>query len=156
VQISDRPFIPTDFEYGRKLFLGTARQQNGGPSCISCHAVGDHAGLGGGRLGPDLTKVYERLGGRKPLSAWLAAPATPTMQAVFAAHPLNEGEILALVALFSDQAQNQLPTRPPQTFIILGLIGAIGMLFMLNYMWQGRIRSIRHDLLNQTRLQEGD
>ncbi len=56
-------------------FLAQQRLEAGGAACISCHSMHDVAALGGGRLGPDLTNVYERLEGRKALSAWLVAPA---------------------------------------------------------------------------------
>ena len=60
----------------------------------------DAPALGGGRLGPDLTNVYERLKGRAALSAWLMAPGTETMQPIFKNHPLSAEEIHALVAYF--------------------------------------------------------
>ena len=66
--------------------------------------------LAGGKLGPDLNAVFERLNGRKGLATWLSAPATPTMQAVFKDHPLDSEEILPLVAYFADKA-----VAPPES-----------------------------------------
>ena len=105
VQVSDRPFTPQDVTTGRMLFLGTKPLASGGPPCISCHTVHGLAGLGGGRLGPDLSLVYERLQGRKGLSAWLTAPPSPTMSPVLANRPLQPDEILALAAFFEDAAK---------------------------------------------------
>ncbi len=44
-------------EAGRKLFTGETSFSSGGPPGMSCHNVGVGA-LGGGSLGPDLTKVW--------------------------------------------------------------------------------------------------
>jgi mono/diheme cytochrome c family protein len=79
MQISDRPFTAADIDQGRQIFMGIQHLANAGPPCISCHTARDLGGLSGGRLGPDLTLVFERLQGRKNLAAWLTAPATPTM-----------------------------------------------------------------------------
>jgi mono/diheme cytochrome c family protein len=73
MQISDRPFTSHDIAQGRAVFLGERGLLNGGPACISCHTVKGNGALGGGRLGPDLTRVYERLQGRKNIAAWYRA-----------------------------------------------------------------------------------
>ena len=83
VKISNKPFTDQDRLTGHQYFVGTRTLKNGGAACISCHGMHDISALGGGRLGPDLTRVYERLKGRKALSAWLMAPATETMQPIF-------------------------------------------------------------------------
>ncbi|MCP5110930.1 MAG: cytochrome c, partial [bacterium] len=79
LQITDRPFTAPEIEQGRQIFLGNRRLAGGGPACISCHTMKGLGGLSGGRLGPDLSRVYERLQGRQSLGAWLFAPATTTM-----------------------------------------------------------------------------
>ena len=124
VKFSDRPFTPEDVEMGRRLFLGLERLTNGGPSCISCHTVRGLSLLGGGRLGADLTKVSERIGGRKPLSAWLVSPATTTMRPVFRGHPIDPEEILSLVAFFEDSAKQvgDDDSVAPLTFFLIGLM----------------------------------
>jgi mono/diheme cytochrome c family protein len=147
-QVSDRPFTPADIERGRSLFIGRSRLMAGGPACISCHTTGSMSGLGGGRLGPDLTKAFERLGGRKGLSVWLSSPATPTMQSVFGKRALDADEILSLVSLFDLDARTQTEAASnTSTFLPLGLAGALGMLFGLNRLWGGRLRSVRRELL---------
>src|SRR2546430_6115081 len=91
-------------EQGKAIFSGDRRMVNEGPACISCHTVKGVGALGGGRLAPDLTRVYERLQGRKSIGAWLFAPATPTMSSTFRKHPLKAEEISPLVAFFEDSA----------------------------------------------------
>lgn len=147
--ISDQPFTPVDVAEGRKLFLGVRPFANGGPSCISCHTVGTLGGLGGGRLGPDLTLVYERLGGRKAVGAWLTAPATTTMQSVFRRKPLKPEEIPLLLAFFEDAASQGLPADSVSLlkFFMLGFGGMFLGLVFLQAAWKGRFHAVRRLLV---------
>ncbi|MEW6073771.1 MAG: c-type cytochrome [Planctomycetota bacterium] len=148
LQVSDRPFTPEDFAAGRQLFVGTRGLQNRGPACIACHTVRGIEGLGGGRLGPDLTRVYERIGGRTPLAAWLMGPATTTMRPVFLDHPLTAEEILPLVAFFERAAQQ--PTEDdsvaPLNFFLIGLGAAVLAFAALDGLWRRRFRAVRRPL----------
>jgi mono/diheme cytochrome c family protein len=150
MQLSDRPFTPEDVNQGREIFLGNQRLAGGGPPCISCHAANGVGVLGGGRLGPDLTKVYERLHGRKELAAWLSAPATPTMQPVFKAHPLQPEELLPLVAYFEATAKGGQEDNgvAPLNFFLLGLGGAAGGLATCDFLWRRRFRTVRRSLVH--------
>jgi mono/diheme cytochrome c family protein len=151
VQISDRPFTADDVEQGREYFLGLRRLANGAPACVSCHHVDGTVGLGGGKLGPDLTKVYERLQGRKQLAAWLAAPATPTMAPVFKQHPLQPEEILALAAYFDQEArdgQEREDSVAALNFFLLGLGGTVAGLAVFDWVWRRRFRAVRRVLVD--------
>ena len=53
---------PDSVAAGRALFLGTVRFQNGGPACSACHSVAGLAFAAGGTMGPDLTRVYSKMG----------------------------------------------------------------------------------------------
>ena len=113
LQISDRPFTEQDIELGKALFMGHKRLANGGPPCVTCHTFNGAEGFGGGRLGPDLSKAYERLQGRKAMGAWLYAPATPTMNPTFKKAALKaDEEILPLLALFESTARSGGGRRP--------------------------------------------
>ncbi len=155
--LSDKPFTPKDIHHGRELFLGKQRLTQGGASCVSCHSVRDVGALGGGRLGPDLSRVYERLQGRKSLSAWLSAPATPTMQAAFVGHPLEADEIHALAAFFEESAQRggEEDRSGSLAFFLLGLGGAGALLVAMDSVWRGRFRSVRRVLVHG-RLERGE
>jgi phosphotransferase system glucose/maltose/N-acetylglucosamine-specific IIC component len=109
----------------------------------------DTPSLGGGLLGPDLTNIYERLKGRKPLSAWLQAPGTETMQPIFKNHPLAEDEIHALVAYFeSTTAERPADSSTGRvTFMLCGLIGAVLGVFFLDTIWKHRFHSVRKSLV---------
>jgi mono/diheme cytochrome c family protein len=153
MQISDRPFTTYDIQQGRAIFLGDRRLANGAPACVSCHTVKAAGALGGGRLGPDLTRVYERLQGRKMMAAWLFAPATPTMGAVFKRHALKSEEILPIVAFAEDAArrggQDDSPAR--LNFLLFGLAGAAAGLVVMDVAWKRRFRNVRRALVESTR-----
>jgi mono/diheme cytochrome c family protein len=154
LQISNEPFTPADVQHGLALFTGGQRLKNGGPTCMSCHSLPGIGGLGGGKLGPDLTRVYERLQGRTPLSAWLQSPATPTMQSVLRNTPLDPAEVHSLVALFEDRAKQG---QPPSTvaalnFSLLGVGGTALILVLFDMVWKGRFRAVRRPLVQENQL----
>ncbi len=148
--ISDRPFTVADAARGRAIFWGTQRLSSGGPACVSCHTFRNAGGLGGGRLGPDLTLIYERLQGRKGLGAWLLNPASPTMQPIFKKHPLQPDEIFALLALFDDTARKggADESSGPTNFFLLGLAGAVVGLLVLDTVFKQRFRGVRRALVH--------
>ena len=153
MQISDRPFTPYDISQGKAIFRGERGLANAGTACMSCHTVKGNAALGGGRLGPDLTRVYERLQGRKNMAAWLFAPATPTMASVFKQHGLKPEEILPLVAFFEDAARRggQDDSAARLNFFLLGLGGAALGLVIMDAAWKRRFRSVRRALVENAR-----
>jgi len=114
----------------------------------------DTPALGGGRLGPDLTNVYERLKGRKAVSAWLMAPATETMQPIFKNHPLTADEVHALAAYF-ENAAGESPAEPSASrvaLLLLGLAGAAAMVFTFDAIWKRRFHSVRRPLVDDNSL----
>jgi mono/diheme cytochrome c family protein len=153
MQISDRPFTPYDVAQGKAIFMGERRLSGGGPVCSSCHTLRSAGALGGGRLGPDLTRVYERLQGRKSLAAWMFAPATPTMSSVYKRKALKPEEILPLVAYFEEAArqggQDDSPAR--LNFFLIGLGGAALGLVIMDAAWKNRFRSVRRALVESVR-----
>jgi len=145
------PFTPEQVAEGKALFLGGQQLQDGGPACISCHAVKSVGGaLGGGQLGPDLTQVYKRLNGRKGLEAWLSSPASATMKPIFNKHPLKPAEIGALTAFF-EQTSKETGTENASAyrlrFTLFGLGGAAVGLVVLGLIWKRRIRGVRRALV---------
>jgi len=150
LQISNRPFTPAEIAEGRDLFLGNRRLASGGASCVSCHTLKGIGGLGGGKLGPDLTRVYERLHGRRGLAAWLLAPASPTMQPIFKTSPLQTEEVLPLVALLEDSARQggESDSTAQFNFLLLGLGGAVLGLLAFDAIWKRRFRAVRRPLVD--------
>lgn len=148
------PFTAEDLHEGRRIFTGARPLANGGVDCISCHSAPGLPGLGGGALGPDLTRVADRLGGRAGLSGWLQAPATPTMRAAFKDHPLEPEEIHALSALFDDAS-----TRPEQSepsggqllFLALGVGLAALILAALEFAYRSRLQKVREEMVESAK-----
>lgn len=147
--IGDQPFTDEDVRRGYEIFSGIRPLANGGAPCINCHAAAGLPGLGGGQLGPDLTKVYERMMGRKPLAAWLQAPATPTMQPLFSGNALTNDEIVGMVAYLEDAAAKGGTAEAPDrvAFVLLGFAGtAIGFVGA-DVIWRRRFRGVRSALV---------
>ncbi len=151
VKISSKPFTDVDRAAGRDIFLGKQKLKNGGTACIACHSMHDISTLGGGHLGPDLTRVYERLKDRKSLSAWLAAPATETMQPIFKNRPLEAEEIHSLAAYFEDSAKYSEADASANrvAFLLLGLALAAGTIFLFDFIWKGRFHPVRRPLVDE-------
>lgn len=151
LQISDRPFTANDIELGRQIFLGQRRLVNGASACLACHTARGLGGLSGGRLGPDLSRAYERLGGRKSMGAWLFAPATTTMGPLFLDHPLEPEEILPLLAYFESTAKagGEDESVALLNFFFLGLGGTVLALVIFDALWKKRFRSVRAALVER-------
>lgn len=153
VAVSNRIFTNKDRANGRDIFLGRKRLVNEGPACISCHTMHDMPALGGGGLGGDLTRIFEKPPGtRASLSGWLNAPKTPTMRPVFDKHKLTEEEIEALVAYFeasADQVQAQ-PAAGRMAFLLMGLVGAAALVFAGDAIWKHRFHGVRRPLVDSS------
>jgi len=147
--ISGRAFTADDVSLGKQLFLGEQPLANGGPACVSCHTLGTISGLGGGRLGPDLTNVFDRLGGRSGLRAWLSTPPTPTMQSIFGKRALEPEEMLPLLAVIDDANSRSQPANRSSLvrFFAFGFGGMLAGLVLLQIAWRGRIRSVRRSIV---------
>ncbi len=152
VKISNRPFTDADRKNGEAIFVGIRRLKNGGTACSACHSIYNLPALGGGRLGPDLTRVYERLKGRQALSAWLMAPATETMQPIFRNRPLEAEEIHALAAYFEEAARHSESDASTAriTFLLTGLAIATGVIFVFDAVWKERFRGVRRPLVEDS------
>ena len=154
-EISDRPFTPGDVELGGEIFGGSRRLENGAPACFSCHAMRGFGGLGGGRLAPELTRVFERLRGRKSLAMWLSAPPTTTMRSLFHTRPLKPEEIVLLVAYFEDAAKRggQAESSVILGFFFLALGGTIVALISFDAIWKWRLQGVREPLVRSASLE---
>lgn len=150
LQISTKPFTDEDRRHGRDIFLGHVKLSGGGTACVSCHAMHDTPALGGGRLGPDMTNVYERLKGRRALSAWLMAPGTETMLPIFKNRPMTTDEVHALTAYFESSAGESPngPTTNQTAFLLMGLASAVAMIFGCDLIWRRRFHSVRRPLVD--------
>jgi len=151
LQISDRPLTEADVALGGQLFRGEVAIASGAPACFSCHTLQGAEGFGGGRLGPDLTAVYARMEGRKPLAAWLSAPPSPMMTPIFRKAPLSPDEVLALTAFFketsaggAESAETDMPA-----FLLSGFGLAALLLVLFDVIWSKRYRATRRPLIEK-------
>lgn len=153
LNIGDQPFTPSDIANGRAIILGEKHLANGGPACVSCHSVDNISILGGGKLAPDLTKVFERMRGRKNLASWLQAPATPTMRPLFANQSMTNDEITQLVAYLETTARKPQQTGDTATlsFFFLGLGGCVLGFIGADTVWRKRLRGVRKPLIEEAR-----
>ncbi|MBI5810880.1 MAG: hypothetical protein HZB21_06820 [Deltaproteobacteria bacterium] len=128
-------------DIGRQLFTGEKSFTNGAPPCISCHSAGVGA-LGGGVLGPNLTKVYADPS-KNPLlsSGWINANQPTPMGPVFSNRPVTDNEVDNLRAFFQKQSMGPVAASSTGTFTIIGIAGFIGILIFFNIVWAGRYRN---------------
>jgi mono/diheme cytochrome c family protein len=137
---------------GKELFLGRKSLENGGPACITCHENTDIGSLGGGTLGPDLTKVHSRYGGDIGLTSVLQTTPFVTMQGVFLKQPLSEPEAVHLNAYFASTASME--EQPVNLwFIIIGIgIGFLGFVvcyILIHLIWKERLTGVRIPLVGR-------
>ncbi len=144
--LKDRPVSIDDVLLGEKLLIGTLKFKNKGPACISCHHVEGVGFLGGGNLGPNLTNVYGELGGKNALAAWLTSPSSETMSPIYKNHPIDDSEVLPLVAFFKEKGKDlsyQKAGVHDFLFMLIGVIGLVVMLILFDLIWGTRLNSVR-------------
>ena len=83
------PLSEADIEYGRELFEGSQRLENGGAACNAFHHVLHDAVMGGGILATELTKAFSRMG-VPGLKAVIGSAPFPVMQAAYKDKALTE------------------------------------------------------------------
>ena len=138
-----------DSAIGRALFMGEQAFKNNGPPCLSCHGNSDVGGLGGGTLGPDLTKVHSRFGGDLGLKSVLISLPFPTMQGVFSVRPVLEEEAAHLTAYFAET--NSMVEKESMDFTIsLISVGGFFILYILTHLlWRKRLKGVRIPLVGR-------
>ena len=146
----EAPFTAEQVNAGLELFRGDRKLEAGGASCLSCHDVSGAGWLGGGALGPNLTDVYNRLGGRQGLTAWLSAPPTPSMSALYRDRPLSEEEVLVLTAFLADRAEQPgaASAAGRMHLLWLGLAGTAALLLLFERIWRNRFRGVRRRIVH--------
>jgi cytochrome c2 len=119
---------PPSAEAGERLFHGTQPLQNGGLACIACHIVAGR----GGKLGPDLTGVYDKLG-ETPLVSACEKASYKIMAAAYRDHPITKQEALHLTRYLSTVAaatpQPEAPLIPVGSFAGVVCVGVLMLLY---------------------------
>jgi mono/diheme cytochrome c family protein len=143
--------MQADAQNGKKLFEGSTRFANGGPSCISCHNVNHSELISGGLYAKDLTKVYDRLG--EGISGWLSAPPFPAMASSYQNHPLSEKERNSLMAFFKHANEKGTETKSMKGFEMMlcgGLIGLACILILISILYAKRKKgTVKKDIFER-------
>ncbi len=139
---------------GERLFRGLLIPKNGGPACMSCHNVSGAAALGGGTLGPDLTRTYTKFG-EAGTSALLASLSFPVMRPIYQDHPLTPEERADLKSFFREMSKRRLVDKTPEVAAITGM-GFIVFLILIAVIWRHRLRAVREPLVKGEDAVEGD
>jgi len=148
-----RAIVPEDTQAGYDLFTGKIALASGGTSCISCHNVNGVGRMGGGTLGPDLTAVNAKYKDPELISI-LQTTTFPTMKSVFAAHPLNDEEIVKIFA-FLQNARAANPAVQPGVnvidpwFIFAGFAATLAAFIGMDRLWRNRLRGVRQQIVRR-------
>lgn len=146
---TEQPLTPADAARGRDLFTGRTALAAAGPSCVHCHDAATLAPPGGGRMGPDLTRVTARLGGARGVSAWLRTTPTPVMRAVYRTAALTPEESHALAAFFDEAATSaEVPAATRLGPLIFGSVALSAIaLALVGMTGARRFRRLRRPLV---------
>lgn len=131
------PPEPGDNAGGQSLFEGASRFENGGAACVGCHTAGEVGNFGGPGLGPDLTDVFDELGGEVGLAAWLQSPPSQTMSPIFDDHPLTEGEIADVVAFLGVTPEQEKASSAVDWLTVGGLAATVALIGGMAIAWRG-------------------
>ena len=139
------PIAPGDAAAGKALFTGTVGLRNGGAPCMACHSVAAIGALGGGTMGPDLSRAYTKLG-----AALIAWPTTmPVMRPIYAGAPLTDQEQADLLAFLKGEALAQRTFSPGAWLVGWASGGAFLLLLGAQLTWRRRLRDVRKALLRR-------
>lgn len=145
----------SNIDNGKALFLGSARFQNKGVSCLSCHNLMDNLGQQGGSLAKDLTVSYTNMGATG-MMAIIKSPPFPVMTEAYANHPLTESEVKDLtVYLKSIQQPNPNPQSQKHNlaFLFMAQLAFLVFLAILLILYRNRkTNSVNDDIYRRQSL----
>lgn len=144
-----------DADRGRNLFEGSARLENEGPPCLSCHSIAGIGSLGGGQLGPDLTGAWVKYGGAKGVASALATLPFPTMTPIFSGRPLTKAEQADLAAFLERASTSQRPGSSAWKLLLLGAGGAVLAVLLAFVLWPRRRLVVRRTIVDPPTIREG-
>ena len=136
---------------GKNLFTGAARFENEGPPCLSCHTIAGIGRLGGGTLGPDLTRSYTKYGGDAGIASLLETLPFPTMTPLFADKQLAAEEQADLAAFLREAATAKRDSTAVWELLALGGAGVALLVALALLLWPRRALSVRKTLLRTRR-----
>jgi mono/diheme cytochrome c family protein len=129
---------------GRDLFSGARSFDGRGPQCFACHTAAGVGLLGGGALGPDLSKAFAKYGAPGLVSVLTGVPF-PTMRPLYRDRAPTSAEAADLTA-FLRQAGSAIPTDSIVPVVTFSLDGLAGLYILFSLLWRGRLKSARESL----------
>ncbi len=132
---------------GRALFTGITKLENGGSPCIACHSVTGIGALGGGVMGPDLTRTYNKFGDYG-IATILTAFPFPVMNPLFSEKLLTEQEQADLAA-FLQQAVVKRPAQAIGQLAMLAGSGTVILFLLANLTWRRRLTEVRRPMVGR-------
>ena len=134
---------------GRDLFMGRLHFQHEGPPCMGCHNVGSNGILGGGAMGPDLTNVSSERSQAELLAVLsnTGRKISPVMRPIYTDHPLTWEEQVDLLA-FLEASVGQPESDKELLVFVISLAGFVGAVAALGFVYRGRLRGVRRQLVN--------
>lgn len=151
-EVSKERLPSGDPDQGEALFMGEVHFLNDGPPCMGCHNIDSFGILGGGTLGPDLTQTFVKYGDAG-LASVLANISFPTMKPIYNDHPLTVEEQADLYA-FIQAAASQPQSDKEIIVLALSLAGVLAAMFLVGFVWRGRLKGVRSQLLEQTQVKK--
>jgi mono/diheme cytochrome c family protein len=133
---------PPDAALGKDLFTGAKGLKNGGLACAACHGVNGT----GGNLGPDLTGIFAKMGGKTPLISAIEKSTFKIMAPHYQRHPVTTQEAIHLSEYFSKVDPNApVASAPMFAQAGAGLAGVLlaGMTILLRSMRAKRGRDTK-------------
>ncbi len=130
---------------GKALCVGETRVAGGGTACIACHSVSGLGVLGGGAVGPDLTRAFVKFGGAQGLTGVLAAVPFPTMAPLYRDHPLTVQEQADLAA-FLQVSASAAPSAGLYPLVLFVSAGLAALLVIMYAVWSTRLKPVRNSL----------
>lgn len=143
------PAAAGDAARGKRLFEGSDRFEKGGPPCLSCHTIAGIGSLGGGALGPDLTKAWDKYGGAAGVASVLKGLAFPTMAPIFRTRPLTAAEQADVAAFLEDASASRRPGDAVWKLVLLGLAGVFVAIALAFVIWPRRGLAVRRALVRR-------
>jgi mono/diheme cytochrome c family protein len=140
---------PGNAENGKALFLGLVHLENGAPFCGGCHSLNSAGILGGGTLGPNLTNAYNKYGDAG-LGAIISNEPFLSMRPQYMNNPITAQETADLIAFIKSEGGQPEINRDP---IVIGisLVGFLVIIIAMAFVWRGRLRSVRKQLVEDSR-----
>lgn len=136
-----------DAARGKSLFTGSERFEADGAPCLSCHSIAGIGRLGGGKVGPDLTRTYAKLGGAEGVASILRTLAFPTMQPIYRDRALTASEQADLLAFLEQASRAERPGSSLWILVLIAVGGAAALYALTFLVWRKRALAVRRSLV---------